>query len=41
MYPIINKYIEKLMTSSPDAPLWNIESILNGKNQPGIILMDV
>ena len=31
MYPIINKYIEKLMTSSPDAPLWNIESILNGK----------
>ena len=31
MYPIINKYIEKLMTSNPDAPLWNIESILNGK----------
>ena len=31
MYPIIDKYIEKLMTSNPNMPLWNIESILNGK----------
>ena len=27
MYDIINKYIDKLMTSSPDMPLWNIEQI--------------
>ncbi len=31
MYEIIDKYIEKLMTSSPDMPLWNIESIKHGK----------
>lgn len=31
MYDIINKYIDKLMTSSPDMPLWNIESIRHGK----------
>ena len=31
MYDIINKYIDKLMTSSPDMPLWNIESIRQGK----------
>lgn len=31
MYEIIKKYIDKLMTSSPDMPLWNIESIRQGK----------
>ena len=31
MYKIINKYIDKLMTSSPDMPLWNIEVIRSGK----------
>ena len=31
MYEIINKYIDKLMTSSPDMPLWNIEAIRSGK----------
>ena len=31
MYEIINKYIDKLMTSSPDMPLWNIEAIRHGK----------
>ena len=31
MYNVINKYIDKLMTSSPDMPLWNIESIRQGK----------
>ena len=31
MYKVINKYIDKLMTSSPDMPLWNIESIRQGK----------
>lgn len=31
MYRIIEKYIDKLMTSSPDLPLWNIESIKMGK----------
>lgn len=31
MYNIINKYIEKLMTSDPSMPLWNIESIRQGK----------
>lgn len=32
MYEIINKYIDKLMTSKPDMPLWNIEAIRQGKN---------
>ena len=31
MNKIIDSYIEKLMTSSPDMPLWNIESIKQGK----------
>ena len=31
MYKAILKYIDKLMTSSPDMPLWNIESIRQGK----------
>ena len=31
MYKVIDKYIEKLMTSKPDAPLWNIENIRQGK----------
>ena len=31
MHDIIRKYIDKLMTSSPDMPLWNIESIRQGK----------
>ena len=31
MYKIINKYIDKLMTSDPSMPLWNIESIRQGK----------
>ena len=31
MNDIINKYIDKLMTSSPDCPLWNIEVIRSGK----------
>ncbi len=31
MYTVINKYIDKLMTSQPDKPLWNIEAIRQGK----------
>lgn len=31
MVEIIEKYIDKLMTSSPDLPLWNIEAIHGGK----------
>lgn len=31
MYEILDKYIEKLMTSKPDLPLWNIEAIKQGK----------
>ena len=31
MYENIEKYIDKLMTSAPDMPLWNIESIKQGK----------
>ena len=31
MYEVIEKYIDKLMTSSPDLPLWNIEAIHGGK----------
>ncbi|MDE6660868.1 MAG: glycoside hydrolase family 88 protein [Anaeroplasmataceae bacterium] len=31
MYKIIDSYIEKLMTSKPDMPLWNIEAIKQGK----------
>jgi Predicted unsaturated glucuronyl hydrolase involved in regulation of bacterial surface properties, and related proteins len=31
MYKIIDQYIEKLMTSKPDMPLWNIEAIKQGK----------
>ncbi|MGN1164667.1 MAG: glycoside hydrolase family 105 protein [Candidatus Ornithospirochaeta sp.] len=34
MYEVIEKYIDKLMTSRPDMPLWNIESIKLGK-KPG------
>ncbi len=34
MYEVIDKYIDKLMTSAPDKPLWNIESIKLGK-KPG------
>ena len=34
MYEVIEKYIDKLMTSRPDMPLWNIESIKMGK-KPG------
>ena len=31
MYEVLDKYIEKLMTSAPDKPLWNIEAIKQGK----------
>lgn len=31
MYENIEKYIDKLMISAPDMPLWNIESIKQGK----------
>ena len=31
MNKIIDSYIDKLMTSKPDMPLWNIESIKHGK----------
>ncbi|MBO5711830.1 MAG: glycoside hydrolase family 88 protein [Acholeplasmatales bacterium] len=31
MYKSLDNYIDKLMTSSPDKPLWNIEAILGGK----------
>lgn len=31
MYKIIDQYIDKLMTSKPDLPLWNIEAIKQGK----------
>lgn len=31
MCEIIKKYIDKLMTSKPEAPLWNIEAIRQGK----------
>ena len=31
MYEIIDKYIDKLMTSAPDMPLWNVEAIRMGK----------
>ena len=31
MYEIIDKYIDKLMTSAPDMPLWNVEAIRLGK----------
>lgn len=31
MYKLIDQYIDKLMTSSPDMPLWNIEAIRQGK----------
>ncbi len=31
MYEVIDRYIEKLMTSNPDMPLWNIEAIKHGK----------
>ena len=31
MTQIIEKYIDKLMTSEPDKPLWNIEAIRQGK----------
>jgi unsaturated rhamnogalacturonyl hydrolase len=31
MYKIIDDYIDKLMTSAPDMPLWNVEKILQGK----------
>ena len=34
MYEIIDRYIDRLMTSSPEMPLWNIESIKQGK-KPG------
>ncbi len=34
MYKIIDDYIEKLMTSKPELPLWNIEAIKQGK-KPG------
>jgi len=34
MYEVLDKYIDKLMTSAPDMPLWNIESIKHGK-KPG------
>ena len=33
MNELIDKYIDKLMTSSPDKPLWNIEAITMGKKQ--------
>ena len=42
MYERIEKYIEKLLNNStPDAPLWNIESIKGGKSRIGIILTAV
>ena len=31
MYKVIDKYIDKLMTSDPAMPLWNIEVIRSGK----------
>jgi len=31
MYEQIERYIDRLMTSKPDMPLWNIESIKRGK----------
>lgn len=31
MIEIFDKYIDKLMTSKPDMPLWNIEAIKHGK----------
>ena len=31
MYKIIDQYIDKLMTSNPELPLWNVESIKQGK----------
>ncbi len=31
MYKIIDRYIDKLMTSKPDLPFWNIEAIKQGK----------
>ncbi len=31
MYDVIDRYIDKLMTSSPDKPLWNIEIIKQNK----------
>lgn len=34
MYEVIERYIDKLMTSKPDLPLWNIEAIKGGK-KPG------
>lgn len=34
MYEVIERYIDKLMTSRPDLPLWNIEAIKGGK-KPG------
>ena len=38
----IEKYIDELLEkSTPDRPIWNIEKIYRGKNQPGITSMDV
>jgi unsaturated rhamnogalacturonyl hydrolase len=31
MYKSLDNYIDKLMTSAPDKPLWNIEAIRGGK----------
>ena len=31
MYKNIDLFIDKLMTSQPDQPLWNIEAIRQGK----------
>ncbi len=31
VYQLIDDYIDKLLTSSPDRPLWNIETIKSGK----------
>lgn len=31
MYKSLDDYIDKLLTSAPDNPLWNIEAILGGK----------
>ncbi len=31
MYKSLDNYIDKLLTSTPDNPLWNIEAILGGK----------
>ena len=31
MYKLIDDYIDKLITSKPDLPLWNIEVIRSGK----------